>query len=268
MANYQNSGLGQLLSASQNTISINGAQGSSATPWQNLTTASISLNDLDWNDPHVKKYQVLEINEDLLALSCTWQRIREENKKPNAQYVSIDRLTDKSLFAKITQQDHDKAALVRDYYSKKIMMWKLTGKPLTKFREDMNTFIHTDGKIFREDMMPLTYRLPEFYDYDTEFDQLMQEFNKKVTQESRNTRETKTLTLAKTFVVGRKYSKRKEYWFSDEYNNLVRMSFVNDNPLIPLLDKYSQSSFKIDTLCVKKYRDNNEYLEANKFKFL
>ena len=256
------------MAASQNTISVTGAQGAINNPWQGLNTTTVSLADLDFNQPHIKRYQVLEIDEDLLALSCTWQRIREENKQPNAQYVPIDKLTDIKLVNKLTQQDHDKAALIRDYYSKKIMMWKLTEKKLTKFREDMNHFIHTDGKVFKEEMMPLAYRLPEFYDYDTEFDQLTSEFNKKVTQETRNNRETKTLTLAKTFIVGRKYSKRKEYWFSDEHNNLVSMSFISDNPLISLLDKYTQSSFKVDTLCVKKYRDNNEYLEANKFKFL
>lgn len=258
--------MGQLLAASQNTINITGAQGTTNN-WTGLST--ISLDDFDWNNQsHVKKYQVFEIEEDLLALSCTWQRIREENRKENAVYVSIDKLTSKELFKRITQQDHDKAAQIRDYYSKKIMLWKLTEKQLTKFREDMNTFIHSTGKIFREDMMPLAYRLPEFYDYDVQFDQLTATFNKKVSQENRNSIETKTITLAKTFIVGRKHSKRKEYWFSDEHDNLVTMSFVNDNPLISLLDMHTQNTFKISAMYTKKYRDNCEYLEANKFKFI
>jgi len=269
LANYTNSSIaGQLSAGLHNTISITGAQGSTANPWQNLTT-SISLDDLDWgNNPHVKKYQVLEIDEDLLALSCAWQRIREVNKKNDAtQYVSVAKLTDTALFKRLTQQDHDKAALIRDYYSKKIMMWKLKEQKLSKFREDMNTFIHTDGKIFREDMMPLAYRLPEFYDYDTEFDLLTATYNKKVSQDARNDRNDKELKLVKTFVVGKKYSKRKEYWFIDENKDLVTMSFLHDNPLLSLMDYHSTGTFKINGMFTKKYRDNCEYLEANKFKF-
>ena len=255
--------------ASQNTISITGAQGSTANPWQNLTTASISLNDLDWsNESHVKKYQVLEIEEDLLALSCAWQRLRKAALLDPTAYVSVSKVTDRVLIDKLTQADHDKAQAIRDYYSKKIMLWKLKGDKISKFRDDMNTFIHSDGKIFREDMCPLAYRLPEFYDYDSEFDKLTNTYNKKVRQEPRNQRENKKLSLVKTFIIGKKYSKRKEYWFIDEHNDLVNMSFVHDNPLIPLLDNYSKNEFQIEATYTKKYRDNNEYLEAAKFKFL
>jgi len=257
-------------SYSQPIINITGAQGTTANPWQNLTTASISLNDLDWgNEPHVKKYQVLEIEEDLLALSCAWQRNRQSRiDNPDSPYQHIDKLTDKNLFKLVKQIDYDKAALIRDYYSKKIMMWKLKEQKLTKFREDMNTFIHTDGKIFREDMQPLVYRLPEFYDYDIEFDVLTNTYNKKVGQESRNFKVTKKLNLVKTFTVGKKYSKRKEYWFADETNDLITLSIAYDNPLLSLLDIYALNPVNMDANFVKKYRDNNEYLEANKFKFV
>lgn len=226
--------------------------------------------ELDWGqDSHIKKYQVFEIDEDLLALSCTWQRIRKSRiDNPASPYQPIQQLTDKNLFKIVHQCDHDKASNIRDYYSKKIMMWRLKEQKLSKFRDDMNTFIHSDGKVFREDMQPLAYRLPEFYDYDTAFDSLTNEYNKKVSQDNRIDNSTKQLKLVKTFTVGKKYSKRKEYWFSDEHNNLVNMSFVHDNPLLPLLETFSTKPFSMTANYVKKYRDNNEYLEANKFKFV
>lgn len=260
-----------------NTISITGASGSSGynhNPWaQNGPAGQIGIQNLtsvDWgSEQYVKKYQVLELEEDLLTLSCAWQRIREERKKDTSgPYISITRLTDPTLFKSATHADHDKAAQVRDYYSKKIMLWKLKGDKLSQFREDMNSFIHTDGKIFKEDMMPLVYRLPEFYDYDSDFDMLSNEYNKKVVQDQQNFVGSKRLKLAKSYVVGKKYSKRKEYWFSDDNNDLVSLSIGLDNPLMSLLDLYTQNTIKVDAIYTKKSRDNNEYLIANKFKFV
>jgi hypothetical protein len=266
LAKYQNSGLGQLLSASQNTINITGAQGTTSHPWHNLTT-SLSLNDLDWTEPHVKKYQVLEIEEDLLALSCAWQRLRKAVALNSIAYVSISKITDVALFKHLTQADHDKAKMIRDYYSKKIMMWTLKEQKLSKFREDMNMFIHSNGKVFKEDMCPLAYRLPEFYDYDIEFDELTMQHNKKIDNKDQANGK-KELSLKKTFVVGKKFNKRKEYWYSDENSNLVCLSFSHDNPLLSLLDLHSEKPIRISTSSfAKKHRDNVEYLVPNKFKF-
>jgi len=148
------------------------------------------------------------------------------------------------------------------------MLWKLKGEKLSQFREDMNSFIHTDGKIFKEDMMPLAYRLPEFYDYDIDFDMLSNEYNKKVSQVTHNEIGGKRLKLAKTFVVSKKHTKRKEYWFSDDNNDLVSFSIELSNPLLSLLDVYTQNTIKVNAIYTKRFRDNNEYLIANKFKFV
>ena len=275
MAKYQST-LGQLLTGSQNTINITGATGSSgySNPWTiGGSAGTISIQDLatsGWEtDPYVKKYQVLEIEEDLLALSCAWQRIREIRKTDTSgPYNAISKLTDPTLFNSVTEVDYTKAAQVRDYYSKKIMLWKLKGESLSRFREDMNAFIHTDGKIFKEDMMPLAYRLPEFYDYDSDFDMLSNEYNKKVSQTTQHEVTGKRLKLAKTYVVSKKHNKRKEYWFSDDNNDLVSMSIDLSNPLLSLLDTCAQNTIKVNAIYTKKSRDNNEYLVANKFKFV
>jgi hypothetical protein len=110
--------------------------------------------------------------------------------------------------------------------------------------------------------------LPEFYDYDIGFDALVTEYNKKVSQDVRNTIGRKQLTLLNTFIMGKKYSKRKEYWFKDENNNLVTMSFVKDNPLIPLMDLHTTKPFSVNAVFIKRDRDNNEYLEATKLNFM
>lgn len=238
--------------------------------WSSATNGSITISGLPhsgWEtDPDVRRYQVLEIKKDLLALSCAWQRIRAEREEGQV-YITITKLTDPALFNKLTHEDHVKAAQIRDYYSKKIMLWKLKGESLSKFREDMNLFIHTDGKIFKEDMMPLAYRLPEFYDYDIDFDMLSNEYNKKVSQGTQNEIGGKRLKLVKTFVVNKKHTKRKEYWFRDDNNDLVSFSIELHNPLLSLLDICTQNSIKVNAIYTKKSRDNTEYLVANKFKF-
>ena len=247
-----------------NTISIGALQGASSNSIgiQNLNTT------IDWGtDRYVKKYQLLEIEQDLLALSCAWQRIRA-GRKEGQVYITITKLTDPELFKQLTQEDHDKAAQVRDYYSKKIMLWKLKGEGLSKFREDMNTFIHTDGKVFKEDMQPLAYRLPEFYDYDIDFDVLSNEYNKKVSQDTQHEVTGKSLKLARSFIVSKKHTKRKEYWFSDNNNDLVSLSVELQNPLLSLLDICTQNTIKVNAIYTKKSRDNHEYLVANKFKFV
>lgn len=260
------------------SISIQGLAGSgSGTGLTNIYTASMPyngssgiLNDLLAEQafgPHIKKYQVIEITEDLLALSSAWYRMREAYAN-GAPHTNITKLLDELLFKYVTSADHDMASNIRDYYSKKIMMWKLKGQQLSKFREDMNTFIHGDGKIFKEDFCPLVYRLPEFYAYDVEFDLLTNEHNKLISTKINGSVANMQLTLRKTFIVGKRHSKRKEYWFTNQNDNLVTMSFQHDNPLISLLDVYAKNSFSLSGLFYTYDRDNVQYLKTQRFTFL
>jgi hypothetical protein len=113
-----------------------------------------------------KRYEVFELKEDVLVLSATWKRLRNEKKFQG----SISKLVDHTLFSEIQPEDREQANSIRDYYSKKVMMLKLKGKRLTNFREDLNSFIHSDGTMVKEGMFPLVYRLPEFYEYDRTID--------------------------------------------------------------------------------------------------
>jgi hypothetical protein len=99
-------------------------------------------------------------------------------------------------------------------------------------------------------------------------DLVTREHNTKVVQNTQHLQCKKTLKLVKTFNVGKKYSKRKEYWFSDEHNDLVSMSIEQNNVLIPLLDSYVEHPFVLNAIYSKKHRDDKEYLVANKFKFI
>ena len=115
-------------------------------------------------------------------------------------------------------------------------------------------------------MIPLVYRLPEFYAYDKEFDVMASEHNVRI--KTTNNVMTKKLNLLKTFKSGKRYSKRKEYWFADEEDQLVKMQFVADNPLLPLLDLYTQDEIIVKGLYTKMYRDDKEYLFSTKQSFI
>ncbi len=251
-----------------NPFSISGkvtSQGNLA-PWNN-SIGNLTLNGLLRIEPgaHVKKYEILEIEEDLLALSTAWKRLRDAHNSGGA-YTPISTLLDKELFNHVTTDDRQKANEIRDYYSKKIMMWKLKDVKLSNFREDMNSFIHTNGKMFKDNMVPLAFRLPEFHKYDMEFDDLVSEHNKIIKDKS--IKQTKNLSLKKTFSVGKKYTKRKEYWFSDDANNLVTFSLTHDNPLISLLDMQCKNTVTLSGNYNMKYRDNNQYFVVDKYSFL
>lgn len=237
----------------------------------NITSGSagLSLYDTDFGyNSDVKKYEVYEISQDLLALSVCWARLRKERKE-NAGlklYAPISKLLDSELFRQVSSDDIAHANNIRDYYSKKIVMWKLKGITLTNFRNDLNTFIHSDGKMFKENMMPLVYRLPEFYDYDIEFEQMSLEHNKEITKLSTPNKELKF--IKKLFVNNRRL-KRSEYWFSDANNNLVNINFDVNNPLLSLLDvTLSKGDITLDGPYSKRNRDGTEYLRVDKVKFV
>ena len=248
--------------ASQNTISPSG-----------LT--STSGIELDWNtlreglNSNVKKYEVYEICQDLLALSVCWARYRKVRDEPGL-HPTITKLLDSELFRLVTEDDIAQANVIRDYYSKKIMVWKLKNINLTPFRQDLNTFIHSDGKTFKESMLPLAYRLPEFYEYDVEFEKMSFEYNKEVKRiNDLHVVTVKQLKFIKQLSVNNRRAKRKEYWFSDSSNNLVTFSIEPHNPLISLLDKtLNDTELTIAGNYRKSLRDGNEYLRVDKFKFV
>ena len=99
------------LSALQNTmqnISLGGLQ----TIGSGTNTVKFDDNTIGWGmHPHVKSYEMLECDEDLLVLSCAAYRLHKQG--------TYYRLLDKDLFSKIIPEDREYADEVREYYSKK-----------------------------------------------------------------------------------------------------------------------------------------------------
>ncbi len=233
---------------SRNTITTLGPRHPLFTITGSNTITGLSItgnmsNSVTWDsNGNVKKYEVVETTEDILALSVTWHRLR----LPGNHIINSIRpttLTDNILFTEINQEDRNRADIIRDYYSKKLMVMTLRGQRISKFRKDLNTFIHGDCKIVKEEMMPLIFRLPEFYDYDIQLQEMFSDLNKQFEDTEDQAYGAayggkKILKPMKKFVVKLRTNKFSEYWLKDDDNKAYKIEIPIENKLNHLWEHF------------------------------
>ena len=285
MANTNsNNMLSQIAARNPKSLPINGAGHNTITLGnvQPLTAMNMSqigssiLWDQFSNTQHVKKYEVFETTEDILALSVTWHRLRPLISHGISNIVNPSnrptKLTDAVLFKEMIQEDRDKANVIRDYYSKKLMMFTLKGQPLTNYRKDLNIFIHGDCKIVKEEMMPLVYRLPEFHEYDVELDEMFLELDTRFEGSEIAFSTIRTFYPVKKFTVKRKSRKFVEYWLKDEENKPYKIEIDSNNELMHLWDYfYDKGKFHeitLDTVIRFSNRDSISHYKLIKWKLV
>ena len=270
--NPKSSGVIATTNGSHNTITMGNIQ-----PLTSITLSGLNGTSNDWDifgNKNVKKYEVFETSEDILALSVTWHRLRPLISHGISNIMNPSdrptKLTDSILFKEIIQEDRDKANLIRDYYSKKLMMFTLKGQQLTSYRKDLNTFIHGDCKVVKEEMMPLVYRLPEFYEYDVGLDEMFLELDTRFEGSQISLSTIKTLTPVKKFTVKRKSRKFVEYWLKDEENKPYKIEIDSNNELMHLWDYfYDKGKFHditLDTVIKFSNRDSISHYKLIKWK--
>lgn len=206
------------------------------------------------NNPHIKTHQVYEIDKDLLSLSVCWKRYRDIKDDTPRPYIGS--LLEAELFRCVTDLDVELANRIRDYYSKKLMMWALKSeRELTQFRKDLRTFITSEGKIFQEEMLPLAFRLPELYEYDLFVDDRIHESK----EFKANLHPNQYLFLGKINRTTRK-QKKIEFWFLNYQQALCRLVLEPNNILIPILENLIDSSsdriFVSNAKLQKRMRDD------------
>lgn len=248
--------------ASSNTISLGSATGIGISA---QALGSIDPNIIRWQEPNTIKYEIVESKQDLLALSVAWKRYRSQTDKVAWR---IDNMLEDRLFEYVNEDDIKLADTIRDYYAKKFTVLALKSIELSPFRKDLKELVNSDGKKFKESLIPLAYRMPEFYEYDVEFEDLLFTYNRQVTDfEGTHAKQTKKLELVKTFIVNTKRSKRKEYWFSDEFNNLIQHYVDIKNPLLGLMDKFVKDPIRVTASFKKWERDGNEFIKMHEIDF-
>ena len=243
------------------TISLANIQPLTTSGLNNILGGSIEWDSFS-NTEHVKKYEVFETTEDVLALSVTWHRLRSllsHEINPNGRPT---KLTDSVLFREMIQEDREKANVIRDYYSKKLMVITLREQRISKFRKDLSTFIHGDSKVVKEELMPIIYRLPEFYEYDISFDEMVRELNTRFEfpEHTQAWSGTKTLKPIKKFIVKHRINKFSEYWLKDDDNKLCKIEIPIDNKLNHLWEHFfEQDSVPLEGLYKHMERDGISY---------
>lgn len=222
-----------------------------------LSGGSITLNNTfdafdaseGLSNPYVASYKMIEISQDLLVLSCSLFRTK-----------STQGILDRSNFENITDEDVELAEKIRNYYSSKLTIWSLVDKELSPFRKDLYSYLTGPSRVFQEKMLPLVYRIPCFYEYDTMFDQLKTGLQVTVPEGRRSVelyRECELFPLGKTHKVRKLKRNRYEYWFKDSNCHMYLLSVDDINPLIPLLNReFHRKSMRVNGCFSPKTRND------------
>ena len=213
-----------------------------------------------WGQP--KQLPLMETTEDLLALSVTWHRIRNN---PRITSPDIASLSDQALLGCVKAEDRARAEVIRDYYSKKIMLWALHEVKLSKFRTDLSTFIASTDKTYTEDILPLVFRLPEFYEYDQEFATLKREFNCDQVKWRGGSRQVQLYPVKNT---NRKLRSgyKHEYWLKDDHGQAYLILIDHLNCCKSMWDReFKTESITIDGAFFPLTQDGLPYLKVLKW---
>lgn len=204
----------------------------------NLGTVLAGIGNITLSG-NVKKYEVIETTEDLITLSCAWYRLRKDYKNKTA-ITRIENMLSEQLFSSVTEEDRVHAAEIRDYYSKKFMVLSLKDQRLTSFRQDLYDYLNGDGKKFMEKVIPMIYRLPEFYEHDSKFDVVKRDFKKEIpnfkSYYGNNKLDLSLMPVAK-FNKTLKRGKFIEYWLKDDNDFAYRFTLKPENTLTNLWDQ-------------------------------
>lgn len=274
MSNFQYKGKGFLQTTGRNSMLTTSQLNTiSLQPITSGNLHSIAGSPMfEFNKTHdlLKKYEVYESNESILALSVAARRLLRDSR-------AFYKITDRELFSKITPEDRALADIIKDYYSKNVMMWKLKGNgKLSPFREDMNKLIHSDMLTFKENMIGIAWWLPYFYEYDVELDTVKQEvsLNQNFADMDKNGKPgvlkiTEELIPIKRLERKTKRSKYFEYWFKNtEFNAGVVIHLEEKNQLQHLWDTLynNEKVLKIEGHYHRRNRDGFEYYSINNWK--
>ena len=243
------------------SLTLSGLNGAIGTSWDSEDWFKAS------ND--VKKYEVYELSEDVLALSVTWQRLRSTVRPYTGGVVepSPTTLTDAILFKEVTQEDRERANIIRDFYSKKLMVLTLKEHKFSSYRKDLSTFIHGNSKVVKEQMLPIVYRLPEFYDYDIVVEDMFRDLDTDFKDTDQPIRKILKLGSITKLTVNGKSKKFVEYWMKDSSNRPYKLEIEISNQLMHLWDYFfDQGKVSLEIVAKHMNRDGAAYYKLIKWK--
>lgn len=232
----------------------------------NVFSLDSFMNDRNMN-PDVKKYEIYESPIDLLALSSAWKRMRDAGTAQGR----IGKLLDRELFESLISEDYSHAERIRDYYSKKIVMWKLKGEKMSSYRNDLSTFVHSDGMKFKEEMLGLAYYLPSFYEYDVQLDEVRLQVESNGITKKPMINSSRMFTPIKRITHKTKRMSVVQYWLKDTKNDHAALIQIETKNQLEHLWNHifsTTESIEINGNFHLKQRDNLEYLSITNWELV
>ncbi len=210
-------------------------------------------------------YVTIEI--DPLVLSCCQYRHNDPNTEdynPTVAYTSLNQNA-AYLYDKVNQADYDLATKIRNYYRGKLAFAKLRGSQMSKFRQDLTSFINIewdrDTKI-SEKYFGMLYKLPYFYAHDLTlvsevFETEYQDINK-----PQSSWEEVTLTYIRSLDEKQKRNPSIKYWFKDKYENRYSVSIEKNNSLIPTWEHFIKNPVTIKGAYIERAYDTLHFYQV------
>lgn len=220
-----------------------------------------------FNDPyHKKKDEKVKTELDLLVLSATLYRIRTlAGKNQDNHHIHTMSLTEDRLTGYVTDVDYQFAEEIKQHFGQKLMLLKLKNSRLTHFREDLNTFLHSNWHtdpagvfVYPEPFVNLAYKLPYLYEYDLEMQEVFDSDYQDIVG-PHALRGEKVLTHIKTIVQNRKHNHNTEYWFTDDKDNRVMIMVEKHNPLKNVFDHLVKEPITVKGKFEMRMKDSQQY---------
>jgi hypothetical protein len=220
--------------------------------------------DIDITESFKYKEEPQSLTEDLLVMSVTAHRLRNENN-PNNNWDDITNVT--QVGPKIIEEDRIVAGNIRDFYSKKFLILALMERPLSNYRKDLSEFIHSDGRKYVSKTIGLAYRLPEFYYYDLAFNEMSKSLKRSLDYATLKTEnKIKTLNPINKFQINFRRTKATEYWLTDSENRMYALEVANDNSLKNLWEReFVNGPLSIRGTFRPRRRDDATYFSIEKW---
>lgn len=234
---------------------------------------------------------VLHTKVDVLAMSCALYRLQGSTDCGDIKHKSLTFVVDEILNYMI-DEDHVMAKNIRDYYAGKWLLKMMMNRtPLSKFRLDLMTFItnYSDGNyVYPQKYLGMVYRLPYFYHYDLELDELCSKYNTRIrynvsdlhAQPSSIAIDSKyaeyiydtelQLAFVKVLDPKKKNKDVLEFIFVDRNNCIFILEMEKRNNFLKFFENYIRNRRMIR--CTGTYRlknrDGNEFYHSRDWDFL
>lgn len=195
--------------------------------------------------------------QDPVALACGSYRTFLET---NIRWTDLIDVT-------VTDADHEQAALIRKYYSDRILMSAVAAQgKMSDFRQKLYGLLIGHTGIKKRDI-GLLYRLPYFYAEDTAMDQVMAQTETVVGPGAREV--SGHFRVIKRISVSRRSGETVQLWLQNDSNKVPFMIASKlDNPFLSLTESILRQPVKLSATAYKKqhrghYRNRLYYQLGN-----